>query len=190
MHFHSKQVWNKRRTNKNGKLVRGRHFEHEKINAQIMRDVFEKKILPWCQENGLELLIMDNDPKLHCKSVVTFMAENGVQIYPGSGKNPWVSPPVHRDFQFIEDREENGYPPRSHDCQPEETEFAQDFELAQEDLERREKNAKHKRTMHMWKNALEHVWNTRPIEPTQKLIDRMPKVMKAIIETEGGKAKY
>ena len=41
--------------------------------------------------------------------------------------------------------------------------------------------------MHMWKNALEHVWNTRPIEPTQKLIDRMPKVMKAIIEAKGGK---
>ena len=73
-------------------MVRGRHFEHEKINAQIMRDVFEKKILPWCQENGLELLIMDNDPKLHGKAVVTFMKENGVQIYPGSGKNPWVSP--------------------------------------------------------------------------------------------------
>ena len=88
MHFHSKQVWNKRRTNKGGKMVRGRHFEHEKVNNPIMREVFERKILPWCKENGLELLIMDNDPKLHSKSVVTFMAENGVQIYPGSGKNP------------------------------------------------------------------------------------------------------
>ena len=113
-----------------------------------------------------------------------------MQIYPGSGKNPWVSPPFYCDFQFDEDRAENGYPPRSHDCQPEETEFAEDFELAQEDLERREKNAKHKRTMHMWKNAFEHVWNTRPIEHTQKLIDRMPKVMKAIIAAKGGKTKY
>ena len=119
--------------------------------------------MPWCKENGLELLIMDNDSKLHGKAVVTFMKENGVQIYPSSGKNPSVSPPVHRDFEFNEDREENGYPLRSHDCQPEETEFAEDLELAQEDLERREKNAKHKRTVHMWKNTLEHVWNTRPI---------------------------
>ena len=31
---------------------------------------------------------MDIDPKLHSKCVVTFMAENEVQIYPGSGKNP------------------------------------------------------------------------------------------------------
>ena len=63
-------------------------------------------------------------------------------------------------------------------------------EEAQEDLERREKNANHKRTMHMWKNALEYVWNTRPIEHTQNLMGRMPKVMEAIIEAEGGKTKY
>ena len=51
-------------------MVRGRHFEHEEVNNTIMREVFERKILPWCKENGLELLIMDNDPKLHSKSVV------------------------------------------------------------------------------------------------------------------------
>ena len=69
------------------------------------------------------------------------MAENGVQIYPGSGKNPWVNRPFHDVHVFLihENREENGYPPRSHDCQPEETEFAQAFEETQEDLERREK---------------------------------------------------
>ncbi len=37
------------------------------------------------------------------------------------------------------------------------------------------------------KRGRKHVWDTRPIEPTQKLIDRMPKVMKAIIEAKGGK---
>ena len=84
---------------------------------------------------------MDNDPKFHSKSAVTFMAENGVQIYPGSGKNPWVHRQFHDADVFLiyEDREESGYPPRSRDCQPEEAEFAQAFEEAQEDLERREK---------------------------------------------------
>ena len=72
---------------------------------------------------------------------------------------------------------------------PVETEFAGGFELAQEDVERCEKNVGHKRSMHMWKNALNHVWNTRPIEETQKLIDRMPKIMKAIIEVDGGEDK-
>ncbi len=89
-----------------------------------------------------------------------------------------------------EDREENGYPARSHDCQPAETEFAEDFELSQQDVERREKNAKKKRTMVMWKNSLKHVWETRPIEETQKLIDRMPKIMNAIIEAEGFRTPY
>ena len=89
-----------------------------------------------------------------------------------------------------EDRKENGYPPRSHDCQPAETEFAQTFELAQQDVERREKNSGKTRTMVMWKNAINHIWNNRPIEDTQKLIDRLPKIMHAIIETEGGKTSF
>ena len=54
-----------------------------------MLQVFKDKILPWCKKKGLELLIMDNDPNPLSK-MVTFMKENGVQIYPGGGKNPWV----------------------------------------------------------------------------------------------------
>ena len=73
---------------------------------------------------------------------------------------------------ITEDREESGYPSRSHDCQPAATEFADDYELAQQDLERREENLKKKRAMAMWKNSLVHVWENRPIEATRKLIDR------------------
>ena len=80
-------------------------------------------------------------------------------------------------------REEDGYPPRSHDCMPEETEFAETYQEAQTDLERREENGHQKRTMMMWKNALDHTWRTRPIEATRKIIDRQPKVMQAVIET-------
>ena len=36
--------------------------------------------------------------------------------------------------------------------------------------------------MMMWKNVLDHTWRTRPIEATRKIIDRQPKVMRAIIE--------
>ena len=93
-------------------------------------------------------------------------------------------------FLITEDREESGYPPRSHDCQPAATEFADDYELAQQDLERREENLKKKRTMLMWKNSLVHVWENRPIEATRKLIDWMPKIMKAIIDADGGKTSY
>ena len=88
---------------------------------------------------------------------------------------------------IVEDRGVFGYPPGSHDCQPAETEFALQFQAAQEDLERREKNRNQRRTMRMWKNALETCWNTFPIEETQKLIDRLPKIMQAIIYVNGGK---
>ena len=50
---------------------------------------------------------------------------------------------------------------------PDETEFAETFEDAQEDLERREKNAKKRQTMIMWKNALDEQWKIRRIEATR-----------------------
>ena len=120
---------------------------------------------------------MYHESKFHTQMLVKFMQKHGVQIYPGSGKKPW-------------DRAEDGYPPRSHDCMPEETEFAETHQEAQADLERREENRNQKRTMMMWKNALDHTWRTRPIEATRKIIDRQPKVMRAIIEAEGGRTPY
>ena len=73
---------------------------------------------------------------------------------------------------------------------PPETEFANSFEDAQLDVERREQNAKKRRTMSMWRNAVEHTWDTRPMSEIRKLIDRQPKVMQAIIDCEGGRTEY
>ncbi len=73
---------------------------------------------------------------------------------------------------------------------PNETEFAETFQDAQEDLERREKNRNKRRTMMMWKNALDNEWETRPIEATRKILDRQPKIMRAIIEADGGRPPY
>ena len=109
--------------------------------------------------------------------LVKQMEKHGIQIYPGSGKKPW-------------DRSESGSPPRNHDCMPNETEFAETFQDAQEDLERREKNRNKRRTMMMWKNALDNEWETRSIEATRKIIDRQPKIMRAIIEADGGRTPY
>ena len=73
---------------------------------------------------------------------------------------------------------------------PNETEFANSHEETQLDVERREKNIKHRRTMMMWKNAIDYVWQNRSIEEVRKLIDRQPKVMAAIIEAKGGRTPY
>ena len=73
---------------------------------------------------------------------------------------------------------------------PGETEFAETFQDAQEDLERREKNAKKRRTMMMWKNALDEQWKMRPIEAFRKIIDRQPKIMRAIIDADGSRMPY
>ena len=81
---------------------------------------------------------------------------------------------------------EGKYPPRSHECMPCETEFANSFEDAQLDVERREKNAKKRRT----RIAAEHTWDTRPMNEIRKLIDRQPKIQQAIIDAEGGRVNF
>ena len=89
------------------------------------------------------------------------------------------------------DRAENGYPPRSHDRSfSEETEFTEAFQQAQEDLERKEKDWRQKRTMMMWKNSVDLVWATGRIQATRAIINRQPKAMRAIIENEGGRTPY
>ena len=93
-------------------------------------------------------------------------------------------------FKVIEDQAEDGYPARSHDWQPCETDFEKDFELAQQDAERMEKNGSKRRTMVMWKDAVTSVWKKHPVTETQKRIDRMPKIMRAIMEAEGLKTPY
>ena len=62
--------------------------------------------------------------------------------------------------------------------------------LAQQDVERMEKNGSKRRTMVMWKDAVTSVWKKRPVTETQKRIDRMPKIMRAIMEVEGFKIPY
>ena len=73
---------------------------------------------------------------------------------------------------------------------PDETEFANEQEDAQLDLERREENAHKSRSMKMWKNALTEIWNDRPIEEVHKLFDRQPKIMREIIEKNGSRTRY
>ena len=73
---------------------------------------------------------------------------------------------------------------------PDETEFAETFQDAQEDLEHQEKNQAKRRTMMMWKNALDERWRNRPIEATRKIIDRQPKIMWATIEADGARTSY
>ena len=55
---------------------------------------------------------------------------------------------------------------------------------------RREANANKRRTMNMWRNAIDHTCETRPMEEIHKLIDRQPKVVQTIIDCEGGRSGY
>ena len=197
VHWYSRKVRNKNRTmNASGQRVRKYHFEHPKIDAELVVEMFKEEVFPHMLKHGYKLVILDNDPKFHTKKLTDAAQEEGLQVYPGSGKRCWVS--CHcRLFSYFEDRI-NGpgknvkgkYPPRSHESMPCETEFANSFQDAQLDVERREKNAGKPRTMMMWRNAIEHTWDTRPIKEIRKLIDRQPKIQKAIIAANGARVPF
>ena len=42
----------------------------------------------------------------------------------------------------------------------------------------------------VWKYALDAQWKMRPIEVTWKIIDQQPKIMRAIINADGGRLPY
>ena len=115
-------------------------------------------------KHGYKLIILDNDSKFHTKALVEAAEGEGLQIYPGSGKKYWVPQCFHLTFNFTSKDRSNGpgvdvigkYPARSHEDMPPETEFANSFEDAQLNVERREKNSRKRRTMLMWRNAVEH----------------------------------
>lgn len=81
--------------------MRKYHFEHPKISAKMVADVFLNEVVPWCKEEGIKLVIMDNDSKFHTKMIVTFMKDHGIQVYPGSGKKPWVTKLFLNQFSRI-----------------------------------------------------------------------------------------
>ena len=44
--------------------------------------------------------------------------------------------------------------------------------------------------MMIWKNALNNEWKTCSIEAARKIVGRQPKVMRVIIEADGGQTPY
>ena len=66
------------------------HFVHQIIDAKAVLKVFQVLIIPHCPKHGYKLVIVDNDSKFHTKALVQASAEEGIQIYPGSGKRCWV----------------------------------------------------------------------------------------------------
>ena len=125
------------------------------------RDSREEFVLPFCLENGIRMIIGDNDSKLHSKGLVDVFEPNGIGLYNGSGRTVGSH--------------ENGYPPRSHDCQPVETHFANVYHEAQLTLEDAERKRNRSRSMVMWKYALDSTWENWHLQKVRTLVDKHQK---------------
>ena len=73
---------------------------------------------------------------------------------------------------------------------PDETKFAETFQDAHEDLERRQRKLNRRRNMMMSQNALDEQWRDRAIEANRKIIYRHPEIMQSIIEAVGSRTPY
>jgi len=71
--------------------VRKYHYEHPKINAELVVNTFQDEVFPHCHKHGYKVVVIDNDSKFHCMALVKAGEEEGIQIYPGSGKRCWVN---------------------------------------------------------------------------------------------------
>ena len=102
IHWYSRKVRNKNRTkNSEGKSVRKYHYEHDTVNASLVVDQFKENVFPHCLTHGYKMIILDNDSKFHTKSLVDAAAEEGIQIYLGSGKRCWVLSRWHWVFFML-----------------------------------------------------------------------------------------
>ena len=48
-------------------------------------------MFPHCHIHGYKLITLDKDSKFYSKALVEAAKEEGLQIYPGSGKRCWVN---------------------------------------------------------------------------------------------------
>ena len=143
-------------------------FQHVSVNQPELNAAAET-FIPILKEQGVKILIGDCDPKLHNKKLTETFWKHGILLWPGAGKGCGKQP--------------IGYPPRSHDCNPCELWFSQ----WQEDAA---KLMKKKKSMLIWKTALEEALKKMKKTRWQIFIDTQPKVMKTIVESEGGRKKY
>jgi len=99
-----------------------------------------------------------------------------IALYPGAGSN------------LVGGGTENGYPPNSHDCNPIESWFSFWQKLAATLAEKRAKKSNYGMpSMHQWHIALNETRGKVDSKSRHALFDAQPKVMRAIIEAEGGR---
>ena len=170
-YFHCKRVKNQRRSrNAEDELIHKYSFKHPSVDQQEINAAADT-FIPILKQHGIKLLIGDCDSKLHNKKLAKKFLEHGIFLWPGGGKGAGNHP--------------FGYPPRSHDCNPCENWFSQ-WQTAAALLMK----SKDTKSMLNWFRCLKKARKDMKKTVWQKLIDTQPKVMKAIIEKNGGRTKY
>ena len=145
-------------------------FEHISVN-QAEPNAAAEHFIPILKANGIKILVGDCDTKLHNAKLAEFLWGHGILLWPGGGKSCGQHP--------------CGYPPKSHDCNPCELWFSQWQDNASKQMMKN-----NKQSMFSWKKALEDALKKMTKPRWQNLINKQPKIMKTIVNNNGGRTKY
>ena len=162
--------------NSKGELVYRYKFKHYSVDQSEVNRISKDYILLLCVENNIRAIIVDCDNKFHAKTFKEILHEGGVFVYYGAGKTAG--------------EHVNGIHQESHEFNPCETFFANAFGIAQEDLERREKNRNKTRTMAMWRNAIKKTFDDFDVKEIRKIINRQPMIAADVCENGGARTKF
>ena len=84
------------------------------VNSAELASVVAKEFGEILQNAGVEIVIVDNDKKVHSKTVTDAWAKFGIKVWPGAGK---VKDRTHIAEFTGEDAEDlGGFPVNSPDC--------------------------------------------------------------------------
>ena len=167
-------------------MVEGRLHSESHLD---LAHVIETEFGPTLQDAGIEIVIVDNDRKVHSKTTREAFAKFGIRVWPGAG--------IVGDRKMIADftgktvDDLGGFPVNSPDCMPLDQSVNNTWKNNEGGLYSTFRKRKPSRqTNGRFINDMLKTWDELSQDAIRNAIDLQPKVMQAIINAKGGPTSY
>ena len=159
------------------------------IVATELSEIVASTMGPVFQDAGVETVIVDNDRKAHTKVVRDAWAKFGIDVWPGAGivgDRTLISKFTGKDASEL-----GGFPVNSTDCMTNDQSVNNSWKnLAGGLYDTFRKRKPSRKTTGGFINDVKSSFENLSQDQIRNAIDVQPKVMRAIIKTNGGHTKY
>ena len=181
---------NRRRKKRSGPTIKKEYrLELSKVNSTELSEVVASTMGPVFQDAGVETVIVDNDRKAHTKVVRDAWAKFGIDVWPGAGivgDRTQISKFTGKDASEL-----GGFPVNSPDCMTNDQSVNNSWKnLAGGLYDTFRKRKPSRKTAGGFINDIKSSFENLSQDKIRNAIDVQPKVMRAIIEANGGHTKY